>query len=153
MAFQVGSTIEDFSGQIDLNAVATSAAVADGDFSVTGDLDIYNNGDNAKTAEIVFECTFGATPDIHSSILVFAQQLSIDGSNDQVEPNSGFLHDLVASIPVNGATGLQLVSYDIKLRNVKAGQQYKFFVWNRAGVSMPPGWKILITPTAEGRKQ
>lgn len=154
MVFQVGSKIDDFSGQVDLNTVLTSAAVADNDFSVAGDLDIFTNSDSARTSEIVLSCSFVGVPNTHSSILVFVQQLNIDGgTGDQPVPNSGYLHDLVASIPVNGATGLQLVTSAIKMRNVKANQPYQFYIWNRTGQTISAAWTILVTPTAEGTKQ
>ena len=152
MAFASGSRIADFDTQADLSDSSTAIAI-DG-FSLSSDSLTFTNTVNAKTAALVFRCNYAVAPDINSTIVVFAQQLNIDpidtGTADQSTPSLSYLHDAVASIPVLDSTGTQLSSFDIDLRNVKSGQEYQFYIWNRTGQIIPAGWSLFLTPKATG---
>ncbi len=149
MAFASGSRITDFDTQLDLSD--SSAAIADNAFSLASDSLIFTNTFNARNASLIFRCNYSVAPDINSSVIIFAQQLAVDGAAaDQAVPSLAYLHDEVASIPVNNSTSVQLGSAVIDLRNINPGQEFQFYVWNRTGQSIPAGWSLFLTPTAVG---
>lgn len=148
MAIGENATIGFFGTQDDLND--TSGSVADGAFSVAGDLLQLTNDDDALNGAVVLQFTCALTPNVGSAIKLYAQLISIVSTNDAQVPTANFPHTFLASIPVKDVTSEQFVDVQINLPGVEASQVYQYFIENLTGVSINAGWRPHNTPKAAG---
>lgn len=148
MAIGTDAAIEFFGTQDSLDD--TSGTVADGAFSVAGDLLAWTNDDDAPTASVVLEATIAVTPDTNSSVSLFAQLLNIQSTNDQLVPTANFQHVFLGSFPIKDVTAAQFIPIVIDLPNNATSQIYQFFIRNNSGQTISAAWDIHITPKAIG---
>ena len=148
MAIGTSSAVEFFGTQDTLGT--SSAAVADGSFSIAGDLSTWTNDDDAVMAAVILLANFSVAPDASSSINLYLRPLAIQSTNDQEVPDANFQHTYVGSFAVNDVTTAQYVTIEISLPNTKTSQGYEFYVENQTGQSLPAGWDIYVTPKAVG---
>jgi hypothetical protein len=148
MAISTDAAIEFFGTQGPLGT--SSAAVADGAFSVAGDLSTWTNDDDAVMASVVLLVNYSVAPDANSSINLYLRPRNIQSTNHQDVPDANFQHTYVGSFPVNDVTTAQYIAIEISLSNTKTSQEYEFYVENQTGQSMPAGWDIYVTAKAIG---
>jgi len=148
MAISTDAAIEFFGTQDTLGT--SSAAVADGAYSIAGDLSTWVNDDDAPQASVVLLANFSVAPDANSSINLYLRPLDIQSTNDQDVPDANFQHTYVGSFPVNDVTTAQYINIQISLPNNTTSQNYEFYVENKTGQSLPAGWDIFVTPKTLG---
>lgn len=148
MSITTGALIEVFGTQDTLGA--SSASVANGAFSVAGDLSTWVNDDDAINASIVILANFSVAPTANTSINLYAKLDNIQGTNDQDVPNANFQHTYLGSFPLNDVTTAQYINIGISLPNAYSSQEYIFYIENQSGQSLPAGWDLFITPKTLG---
>lgn len=148
MAISAGAAVEFFGAQDTLGT--SSAAVADGAFSISGDLSTWTNDDDAIMAAITLSCTFSVAPTANTSINLYARLLNIQGVNDATVPDANFQQVYVGSFALNDSTVAQYIPIDVGLPNTYTSQQYEFYIENKSGQSLPAGWDLHITPKSIG---
>ena len=148
MAISTDSAIEFFGTQVDLDS--TSATVADGAFSISTDLVVFTNSDDAPQASIVGFFDYAVAPDANSSINLYLRPINIQSTNDQETPDANFQHTYVGSFPVNDVTTNQYIAIDISLPNTKTSQEYEVYIENQTGQTIQAGWIIYVTPKTIG---
>jgi len=148
MAISTDAAI-DFFGNQD-TVTSSSSSVADGAFSVSGDITTWTNDDDAVSAAVVFEGTYSSAPDASSSVSLFARLMNIQSTNDQDTPDSNFGHTFLGSFPLNDVTSSQYIAIEVSLPNTKTSQEYEFYIQNNAGQTLSSGWDLYITPKAIG---
>jgi len=148
MAIGTDSAVEVFGTQDSLDD--TSGSVADAAFSAASDLLTWTNDDDAVSASVVLEATFGSSPDANSSVTLFAQMIDIQSTSDQLVPTANFQHVFIGTFPVKDVTSAQFIPVTVGLPNNATSQIYQFFIQNNAGQTISAGWDIHITPTAIG---
>ena len=148
MAIAAGSAIEFFGTQDTLGT--SSSAVANGGFSVAGDLSTWTNDDDAPMASVTLLANFSVAPTANTSVNLYLRLLNVQSTNDGTVPDANFQHTYVGSFPLNDSTVAQYITMDIGLPNSVTSQQYEFYVENSSGQSLPAGWDIYVTPKAIG---
>jgi len=112
----------------------------DADYSIVAD------GGNYPDAEFVLSVTFGSAPAAGASMLLFAQPLNIDGTNDaETNPASG-VDVFVGAFIVNNVTSTQ----HMRCTGVDLPKEATYRVYNQSGVTMPSGWTLRVTPKSYG---
>lgn len=148
MAISTDAAIEFFGTQDTLGT--SSAAVADADFSIAGDLSTWTNDDDAPQASVVLLANFSVAPDASSAINLYLRPLDVQSTNNQEIPDANFQHTYVGSFPVNDVTTAQYINIQISLPNNVESQDYEFYVENKTGQSLSAGWDIFVTPKTIG---
>ena len=148
MAIAAGSAIEFFGTQDTLGT--SSSAVANGGFSVAGDLSTWTNDDDAPMASVTLLANFSVAPTANTSVNLYLRLLNVQSTNGGTVPDANFQHTYVGSFPLNDSTVAQYITMDIGLPNSVTSQQYEFYVENSSGQSLPAGWDIYVTPKAIG---
>ena len=144
MAISTDSAIEVF-GTPD-TVTGTTSTVADGAFSVVGDISQWTNDDDAPQAVMVAMFDWATAPDTNTSVNLYARLIDIDGTNDQDTPDANFLHTFLGSFPINDVTTNQYISIPITLPNTKTSQVYEFYIENNTGQTIQANWTLKITP-------
>ena len=148
MAISTDAAIEFFGTQVDLDSA--SATVADAAFSISTDLAVFTNSDDAPQAAIVGFFDYAVAPDANSSINLYLRPINIQSTNDQETPDVNFQHTYVGSFPVNDVTTNQYIAIDISLPNTKTSQEYEVYIENQTGQTIQAGWIIYVTPKTLG---
>lgn len=148
MAIGTDDAIDKFGTQDSLDS--TSGSVADGAFSVAGDLIDFTNDDDAREASIVLECTFPVAPDASSTVALFARPANLVSTSGQLDPSADFQHVFMGSFPVKPVTTAQFISIPLDFNNNKTSQIYRYFTQNNTGQTMSAGWDLHPTPKAVG---
>ncbi len=148
MAISTDAAVEFFGTQDSLDD--TSAAVVNGDFSVTGDVLEWTNDDDAPMAAIILEGTYSSAPDANSSVNLFARPMNIVSTSNSDVPDANFGHIYVGTFPLNDVTSAQFIAIDIRLPNTKTSQPYIFYIENNGGQTISAGWDLHITPKTIG---
>lgn len=148
MVISTDAAIEFFGTQDTLGT--SSAAVADGAFSIASDLSTWTNDDDAPQATVVLLANFSVAPTANTSVNLYLRPLNIQSTNDQEIPDGNFQHTFVGSFPLNDVTTAQYISISISLPNTVTSQQYEFYVENQSDQSLPADWDIFVTPKTIG---
>lgn len=148
MAISKDAVIEFFGTQDTLGT--SSSLVADGGFSVAGDLSTWTNDDDAPNASVVLLANYSVAPDANSAINLYLRPLDVQSTNDQEVPDANFQHTYAGSFPVNNVTTAQYINIQIALPNNASSQQYEFYIENQTGQTLPAGWDIYVTPKTIG---
>lgn len=128
----------------------SSAAVADGAFSIAADLSTWVNDDDVREASAQLQPNFSVAPDANSQINLFGRMLDISSTNDMDVPDANFQHIYLGSFPLNDVTSAQYIPIDISLPNWETSQNWEFYLENESGQSMPAGWDFIISPKTIG---
>lgn len=149
MPFKLNSKIDRFDSQTTVSG--TTAAVLSGAYSITGDIVLFNHTTETPYASIVFQATFLVAPSAGESITLYARPANLPptGQNSPV-PAANFDHYKVAQIPVDASTSLQTSSVIIKLDQHELNTQFRFYIKNESGQTIPAGWSIKLIPRATG---
>lgn len=148
MTIGTDAAIEFFGAQVPLDD--TTTAVAIDAFSISSDLLVWVNDDDAPQASVVLLADFSIAPNASSSINLYLRPLNIQSTNDQDVPNANFKHVFVGSFPLNDVTTAQYINIQISLPNNQTAQDYEFYVENKSGQILPAGWDIFVTPKTIG---
>ena len=148
MAISTDSAIEFFGDETTVSG--TTAAVNDGAFSVSGDVNLFTNTDDAPSATLILETTFSVAPSANTSVDLFARLFNIQSTNDQEAPTANYQHVFLGSFPVKDITTIQRTPIQVVLPNVVTQQQYEFYIRNNAGQTIPLGWALYIRPKTIG---
>jgi len=148
MSITTGAAVEFFGTQDTLGT--SSASVADGAFSIAGDLSTWVNDDDAPQASVVFLGDFASAPTVGASVNLYLRPLDIQSGNDQEIPDANFQHSYVGSFPLNDVATAQYINIQISLPNNVTSQNYEFYIENQSGFSLDAGWDIFVTPKTLG---
>lgn len=157
MAIGTNDTIEKFGAQ-DTVQVASPASISDGAFSLSTDVNIWINTDDAPFGYFVLELTAagltGGSPQTGGTIDLFTRMLNVAGSpNHAFTPEAGFEHYYLGTFPIeNSDTDQRIVIGPIRIPNVMSNQQHQFYLKNNIGGSVATGdtWQLFITPVTFG---
>ena len=149
MAITTG--VDSFGTQDTVSAGGGTSAVADGNFSATGDTIEWTNDDNARKASclLIFQYPSGS---INSDgVHLYMTLRNIDGTGDEPETDTNFESHYVGTFDTDAglaATTDQALTlgHDIDLPNQYASQVYKPFIKADCGVTLTAGWELKITP-------
>lgn len=149
MPFKLNSLIDRFDSQSEVTS--TSSDVLSGGYSVTGDISAYNHITETLYLTVVLQCTYLVAPAAGDSLTLYARPASLPptGQNSPV-PGANFDHYKVSQIPVDTSTSLQTSSVIIKLDQHELNTQFRFYVKNETGQTLPAGWKLLVIPRSTG---
>ena len=150
MAITTGAAIEEFGTQTAV--ITTAGAVNNTSFSLNTDATTFTNSDDALTAAFVFKGTFSVSPTASSSIDLYAQLLNIQGTNDTPEPSATLFDQYMGSFQLDVTTSEQTLGFVGSLPNIKAGQEYNFFIQNKSGQTLSAAANVYITTTAVNSK-
>ena len=152
MTIGTGDRVDKFGTLDDLDS--TSAAVADGQYSVAGDIAAWTNDDDASRANVALTWQYdtvtlaaGAYAELH------ARRINYTGTTDEEVPSDDYRGALVGRFRLDDglATITNSVSMtSIDLDNFKTSQEYEFYIKNAAGVQISAGWKIEVMPVTDG---
>ena len=148
MTIATGSAIEFFGTQT--TVTGTTATVADGAFSVTGDIVQFTNTDDAPQASVVAMLDWAVAPDANSSVNLYVRSMNIDSTNDQDVPDANYQNVYVGSFPINDVITNQYIPIDISLPNTVSQQVYEFYIENQTGQTIQASWTLKVTPKTLG---
>ena len=148
MSISTDAAIEFFGTQT--TVTGTTATVADGAYSITGDIVQFTNTDDAPQAAVVAMLDWSVAPDANSSVNLYVRLMNIDSTNDQDVPDANFQHVYVGSFPINDVTTNQYIAIDISLPNTASQQVYEFYIENQTGQTIQANWTLKVTPKTLG---
>lgn len=148
MAILKDSAIHFFGDQDTLGD--SSAIVANNGFSLSTDVLVWINDDDAPMASVTLFADFAVPPTANTSVNLYMRLMNVQGANNATVPDANFQHMYVGSFPLNDSTLTQYITLDISLPNTMTSQNYEFYVENKSGQSLPAGWDIYITPKTIG---
>lgn len=156
MAIGTDDGIHKFGTQ-DQVTVASPAAVADGAFSAASDVNDWTNDDDAPMASFVLVLQdLSAAPAAGLTVDLFCKPLNmVNTTGDHQGPNANtetiFLGSFLIDAVDPAATDDNYVLGPVELPNVKASQEYEFYIKNNLGVSIDAAdWELWVTPIAIG---
>lgn len=150
MTISTNAAIEFFGTQATITG--TTATVADGGFSITGDIVQFTNTDDAPQASIVAMFDWSVAPDANSSVNLYVRLMNIDSTNDQDVPDANYQNVYVGSFPINDVTTNQYIPIGISLPNTTSSQVYEFYIENQTGQAIQANWTLKVTPSTIGPK-
>jgi len=148
MTISTGAAIEFFGTQT--TVTGTTATVANGAFSITGDIVQFTNADDAPQASIVALLDWSVAPDANSSVNLYARLMNIDSTNDQDVPDANYRNTYLGSFPINDVTTNQHIAIDVSLPNTVSSQVYEFYIENDTGQTIQANWTLKVTPKTLG---
>ena len=148
MSVSTDAAIEFFGTQ--KTETGTTATVADGAYSITGDIVQFTNTYDAPQAAVVAMLDWSVAPDANSSVNLYVRLINIDSTNDQDVPDANFQHVYVGSFPINDVTTNQYIAIDISLPNTASQQVYEFYIENQTGQTIQANWTLKVTPKTLG---
>lgn len=156
MAFDEHSQVWKI-GSADASVISTGAAVADGNYSLSGHATTWTNDEEAEYATFTFDGTLAAQADADSVMELFARLLDVsDSTEDANEPSDDFPHIRLGSFPLDSGTSgthTTIVSRTFRLpAGIKASQTMDFYIKNGSGQSLNSGATVDIQTVAKGRQ-
>lgn len=153
MAISTNDAILKFGTQDQVDS--TSGTVADGAFSVAGDIVAWTNDDDASRASAVLKCQFDVTMPTVGSIGLYARPINIEGTNDAPVPDANFEHYLVGVFPIDFGVAADTDFYTaipvFQIPQMKASQEIEFYIKNEGtGQTIGTSWNLWITPITDG---
>ncbi len=150
MAIDTDAAIEFFGTPV--NLASTPALVADGDFSVTGDLDPWTNVDDAPMASVTLIMEVEVTADDNSGCNMYFRAIDVEGSNSDEIPEAEYRHTFVGFFPaLNVTLALQRSTQRIVVPNYKTSSKFEVYIENLTGQEITvTTWTVIITPIAIG---
>lgn len=154
MAIETNDAIVKFGDQDQVDS--TAGTVADGAFSVAGDVDsTWTNSEEAPLGSAVFKGQFDTTMPTVGSIGLYARLLNVQSTNDVNEPDGSFEHIFVGSFPIDFGVANDVDFYTvIETFNMPAAGPAQAIEWyiKNEGTAQTIGtsWNLWITPKTEG---
>jgi len=144
--------VEKYGTLTDLNS--TSAAVADGQYSVAGDLATWTNSDDASRARLALQWQYASGTLVASAYLsIHARRINYTGVTDEEVPSDDYQGAYVGRFLLDDglatATNSQSIA-DINLEGLKASQEYEFYIKNSSGVQISAGWDVEVVAVVTG---
>ena len=134
----------------------TPGTVADGAFSVAGDVDsTWTNDDDAPSGAAVLKCQFDTTMPTAGTIGLYARLLDIQSTNDANAPDSNFEVLLVGTFQIDFGVAADTDFYTFidlfSIPSVKSAQGIEWYIKNEGtGQTIGQNWALYITPKAIG---
>lgn len=154
MAIGSNDAIEKFGTLDTVSAGGGTSAVNDAAMSAAADAAAWTNDDDAPDVVLIlkFQKPSG-TPDGH--IYIHVRPINVDGTDDAYQPDAT---DRVSQAGVfqvptglGNATDVTCVKQISLLPfQCKSSQEYEFYVFNDAGVTMSAGWTLKVRPVTMG---
>ena len=152
MAIGAGDRVDKFGTLDDLDS--TSAAVADGQYSVAGDIVAWTNDDDASRASVALTWQYATgTLTAGAYIELHMRRINYTGTKDEEVPSDDYRGALVGRFRLDDglATATDSVSMtNIDLDNFKSSQEYEPYIKASAGVQISAGWAPEIMPITDG---
>jgi hypothetical protein len=154
MALTSGTSIEAFDTQTQLT-VATPGTVADGAFSVTGDVDDWTNTNDASFASFVLAAAMPtAQPTAEkSTINLYARPMAVQSTNNTEAPDGTNLDGIyLGTFIYDNSVAVDTLQYmtiaDAPLPNINSQQVIEFYINNETGGAnaISNTWDLWITP-------
>ena len=153
MAIETDDTIYKFGTQDEVSVTTPAAIDGNNGISLTSDIDLWTNDDDAPMVAFVFNGTYSAVPD--TGVLEFYCTLhDIEGTNDEPDmdaSNPGFF--LGSITPDQVTTSQHKAAGPFALPVTKSSQVYRFHLVNRqndAAHDISSGWSLWVTPVSYG---
>ena len=132
----------------------SSAPVADGDYSVSGDLVSWTNDDDAAEAVVALTWQYASgTLSANAVVEIHYRRINYIGTDDEATPSAGYAGGYAGTASVDTALAVSTDSRSlvrIPLSAMKSAQEYEFYIANNTGVTISAGWKLEITPNTVG---
>lgn len=132
----------------------TPAAIANGAFSVSGDVALWTNTDNAPLAQFEFTCQWATVTGVaNKRVVIYARTMDVDGTTDPVAPSANRKWMPIGAFLVYAAAAATNYTFDsgiCRLPNAQAGQQFEFYFENLSGQTISSGWSAKIRPMTQG---
>jgi len=152
MTIGAGDRVDKFGTLDDLDS--TSAAVADGQYSVAGDIAAWTNDDDASRANVALTWQYASgTLDAGAYVELHMRRINYTGTFDEEVPSDDYRGSLVGRFRLDDglATATNSMSMtSIDLNNFKSSQEYEPYIRNASGVQITAGWKVEIMPITDG---
>lgn len=119
----------------------TMSQADDATYSISAD------GSNAPDADFVLSCTFSVAPTENSTIVLYARELDIDGTNDAAAPDANYKPKYIGVFVVDNVTTTQY----LKCRASDVPDLASYYIFNNVtGQTIAAGWTLKITPRTLG---
>jgi len=157
MAISTNDALVKFGTQ-DTITTGTPSTVADGAFSVAGDVDsTWTNDDDAPEGAAVLKCQFDTTMPTVGSIGLYARLLNVQSTNDVNAPDGSFGEIYVGAFPIDfgvaAGTEFWTVIPGFAMPAVKSSQGIEWYIKNEdTGQTIGSSWALYITPKTVGPK-
>ena len=151
MAFSTNDAINVFGSQAELSN--STSLIAGGEWSAGAtDMPLWTNTDDALEAALTFSGSLASAAAAGTSIDVYIQKMNVaNTTDDDLEPDNGFMHTFVGSFDMDVGT-TQLLTIDIPLPNYKTSSEYVFWIKNGTTQQLSALWELWITPKGIGPK-
>jgi hypothetical protein len=147
----VARVIEKYGTQDQVDSGST-LAVTQEQVSTTASAATWTNDDDAPWAQFTLEMTFASAPGSSAlrGIGLFGRRLNIVGTSDESAPSTNQFHPVFLGVFVVDSVGtLQRAHLRCRLPNVKASQEWQFFIANYQ-TTVSAGWALYVTPYTLG---
>ena len=154
MAISTDATIWFYGTQDQIDS--TAGTVADGAFSVAGDVDsTWTNDDDAPYGSAVLKCQFDTTMPTVGSIGLYARLLNVQSTNDENATDASFAPHRVGTFAIDFGVAADTDFYttiaDFEMPQAGSGQAIEWYIKNEAtGQTLGTSWNLWITPKAYG---
>ena len=143
-------------GTQDEVTTGTPATVADGAFSVAGDVDsVWSNSDDAELGGAVLKLQFDTTMPTVGSVALFARLINMQSTNDAPIPDANYEHHFVGSFPIDFGETADTDFYthipQFKMPMMQSNQTIEWYIKNNgSGQTIGTGWQLFIMPKTRG---
>lgn len=150
------NTAVPFFGTTDPLDDTTTGTIADDASSLTSDVIIWPNTDDAPAANVILRWQY-ATGTINGDIDLHIRPMDIDGTDDAPIPTFAdpiaYVGTFQTDVSVPTATDqVNMRSINLLPWMMESGQSFQFFLINRSNVIIAADWDLDIIPIALGPK-
>lgn len=152
MAIDADALIDVF-GTMDSVDDGSTSSVANAAFSVAADITTWTNDDDAPLANFILKCQWATVTGVtNKTINLYARPMNVDSTDDTVSPGTSLRAILIGAFKVYAAsasTNYTFVIADAVLPNIKASQEYEFYLENLSGQTISSGWTLKVMPKSK----
>lgn len=138
----------------DAVTTGTPGSIANNSFSVSGDVALWTNDDDAPLAAFVLTCQWATVTGVaNKRVVIYARPMNVDGTTDPVAPSTNRKWQPIGAFLVYAASTSTNYTFEsglCRLPNVQADQQFEFYFENLTGQTIASGWSVKITPVSQG---
>tara|TARA_R110000772_G_scaffold51809_6_gene118887 strand:+ start:5570 stop:6037 length:468 start_codon:yes stop_codon:yes gene_type:complete len=146
MAFGAGTTIESFSGWVELTDGSNSAVAADA-ISVLADMaggTGWTNSEDAESAGFMLYLPTMTAPVVNETVSLWARQMDMNTVNDAQQPGTTYIGHRVGSWGLQAVTTQYAVLSNARLPNMQTAQKFEFYIINHSSQSIAANWQLWI---------
>lgn len=130
--------------------ITTGSTIADGAFSVSGDVTSHTEDDDVGILVAVLTATYSSAPTAYRDVTLHARLMNIDGTKDMQTPDANFPAVFCGSFLLNDVTGEQVSAFEFALPSAYTSQVVEYFIRNNAGNTLSSGATVKVTPKTRG---